>query len=356
MPTVPTYAANGAVIPSKTADADMDMEENDDDDGNDGEAQAPEEAAPVGPPIPRPTNVQILDLHTFNPLVAYDGHVYSCQWAENVGTEMLFKPHDPKDNSLPGIRTLPGGVDLIAMSSARIVSQSMQVKRMSEVEAPRPSKRPQGNMKSLKIQVGNQALQTRKDKATFLQKLAEMKERRGEEDLVTIHTKARPKFKAWVQALQTKRKREREQLVKIVEKGGAEDEEVQSAQKRIEEIDAETERLNEQLESKGLHPDGKRRAKLDDARTQVGKTNRGLSVPKTNRVPIKRKRPRKVTLLKGVNSFNEALDGDSDADSDEDEGSFHGDESSDGDGNAVDTAMVGADAEGEDADAEGEDE
>lgn len=273
----------------------MDMEENDDDE--DPDPQDPEVQAALGAPVPRPTKVQILDLHTYNPLIAYDGHVYSCQWAENIGTEMLFKTHDAKDNTVPGIRTLPGGVDLVAMSTARIVPQSMQVKRMSEVEPPRPSKRPQGNMKSLKIIVGNQALPKRKEQAAFLQKLIEIKEKKGEEDLVTIHTKARPRFRIWVQALQEKRRRERDGLMKTVEKGNPEDEDVRNAQERIEEIDAEAAKLLVDLEAKGLHPDGKRKAKLGDAR-KVGRTNQGGAVPKTNRAPVKKRRPRKVTLLK----------------------------------------------------------
>lgn len=308
----------------------MDMEDNDDDENNEA-AAAEQPAAPGAQPAPRPTKVQILDLHTSNPLVAYDGHVYSCQWAENIGTEMLFKRHDPKDNTIPGIRPLPGGVDLIAMSTARIVSQSMAVKRMSEIEAPRPSKRPQGNVKSLKISVGNQALPKRKEQAAFLQRLAEIKERRGEEDRVTIHTKARPRFRAWVQTVQTKRKRERDELAKTVARGNPEDEDVQNAQARIDEIDADNAKLAVELESRGLHPDGKRKAKHDDARKR-GRTNQGGSVPKHNRVPVKKRRLRKVALLKETDNLSdgsesEAVDSESGSE-DEEEGSGDGEEGS----------------------------
>lgn len=38
-------------------------------------------------------NVQILDFHTHNPIVSYQGHLYSCTWTDMIGTNMFFTRH-----------------------------------------------------------------------------------------------------------------------------------------------------------------------------------------------------------------------------------------------------------------------
>jgi hypothetical protein len=239
--------------------------------------------------------VQILDLHSRNPIVSYDGHVYSCQWAENIGTELLFKGHDKKDDSLPGIRTLPGNVDLIAVSSARIVSQSVQLKPNPNV-VPRSRKRMHGRIRGLKIPVGTGASAKRKQQAAFLERLMDVKEKKGEEDLVTVLTKAKPGSVKWLEVLREKREKERQKLNRIIANGDPNDKEVLYAQSRLLEIDDEEERRNIGLEARGLLADGKRKAKEDDARKRV-KTNDRAAPPKTRRGPGKRK-PRKVPLNK----------------------------------------------------------
>ncbi|KAJ8128116.1 hypothetical protein O1611_g5524 [Lasiodiplodia mahajangana] len=63
--------------------------------------------------------VQILELHSENPIISYKGRVFSGQWSENTTTELLFTRHD-EENPLPVLRHLDDGVDLLAASSARI--------------------------------------------------------------------------------------------------------------------------------------------------------------------------------------------------------------------------------------------
>lgn len=45
-----------------------------------------------GPPTTTPTSdrIQVLGLHTTNPIVSYQNQIFSCSWADLIGTELLF--------------------------------------------------------------------------------------------------------------------------------------------------------------------------------------------------------------------------------------------------------------------------
>jgi len=134
----------------------------------------------------------------------------------------------------------------------------------------------------------------RKQQAAFLERLMAVKEKKGEQDLVTVLTKTRPSNAKWLEALRDKRNKERQKIKSIIKNGNPTDETVQSAQARLTELDAEEERRTANLEARGLRLDGKRKAKEDDARKRV-KTADDSAPPKTRRGP-KRGRPRKITL------------------------------------------------------------
>ncbi|KAF1925770.1 uncharacterized protein M421DRAFT_7543 [Didymella exigua CBS 183.55] len=66
---------------------------------------------------------QIIGLHTENPLVMYNGQLLSLQWASTIGTDMYFaKPDADTDSGEKPLRSLPN-VDLLAMSSAKLVAK-----------------------------------------------------------------------------------------------------------------------------------------------------------------------------------------------------------------------------------------
>ncbi|KAF2625723.1 hypothetical protein BU25DRAFT_396489 [Macroventuria anomochaeta] len=66
---------------------------------------------------------QIIGLHTENPLVMYNGQLLSLQWASTIGTDMFFaKPDTDADSEEKPLRSLPN-VDLLAMSSAKLVAK-----------------------------------------------------------------------------------------------------------------------------------------------------------------------------------------------------------------------------------------
>ncbi|TWU72400.1 hypothetical protein ED733_001389 [Metarhizium rileyi] len=66
-------------------------------------------------------DIQILDLHSPNPLFSYRGRLFQGQWAEVIGTEAILASTS-SDPGLPALRTLPGDISLLAASSSRIMT------------------------------------------------------------------------------------------------------------------------------------------------------------------------------------------------------------------------------------------
>ncbi|XP_077660261.1 TFIIIC subunit 6 family protein [Aspergillus fumigatus Af293] len=104
--------------------------------------------------------VQILGLHTTNPIVSYQNQIFSCTWADQIGTELLFtRPetgHEPDiESALPQISPLRSGST--QEPSIQTVETSANVFRKTG---------PQSNQ------------------ARFLERLMHIKRQRGETDTV----------------------------------------------------------------------------------------------------------------------------------------------------------------------------
>ncbi|KAI1112985.1 hypothetical protein F5Y14DRAFT_419229 [Nemania sp. NC0429] len=127
--------------------------------------------------------VQILELHSENPIISYKGRVYSGQWRENTTTELLLMQHD-KTSPLPVLRHLDDGVDLLAASACRIsVMEQLLRPRASNRERQRASVNlPQTVIPPVDVK----ASQERTDQRNFLADLIAIKRRKGETDDVTV--------------------------------------------------------------------------------------------------------------------------------------------------------------------------
>jgi hypothetical protein len=67
--------------------------------------------------------VQVVGLHTDNPLVMYNGQLLSCQWTSTIGTDMFFaKPDSNTSAQSQPLRSLPS-VDLLSLGSAKLVAK-----------------------------------------------------------------------------------------------------------------------------------------------------------------------------------------------------------------------------------------
>ncbi|OTB09188.1 hypothetical protein M426DRAFT_316479 [Hypoxylon sp. CI-4A] len=169
---------------------------NSDDNSDDEEGEGPRNREPKQPRAREPTDdaddhqVQILELHSDNPIISYKGRVYSGQWSENVGTEFLLTRRD-EENPLPVVRHLPGDVDLLAASSARITVKEKDLK-------PRDDGPKRQRLAHLRERIGpgssvppaeRWASRERIEQGNFLADLIALKKRKGETDDVTVVAK-----------------------------------------------------------------------------------------------------------------------------------------------------------------------
>ncbi|CAN8105891.1 unnamed protein product [Discula destructiva] len=148
--------------------------------------------------------IQILDLHSDNPIVSYKGRIFSGSWASNIGTELIFGAHDEvAERELPYLKSLPGGVDLMAASSCRILTIPADLRpkhRTAEQKPalmlpyanrrPAPDKYRQMRKETkIEIPIAWDKHGRRKPQARFLENLMAIKAKRGEHDEVTTMTR-----------------------------------------------------------------------------------------------------------------------------------------------------------------------
>ncbi|RKF74531.1 hypothetical protein GcC1_084025 [Golovinomyces cichoracearum] len=182
-------------------------------------------------------SVQILDLESNLPIIAFDGNVYACSWAENIGTELVFTPSDA-DNSirLPKLRNLKGNVDLLACCTARLVARTLKLANLQDNRHNAVKIRDKSNVL---IPVGHGASQQRKNQAHFLEKLALAKEKLGELDSVTVNAKPRLPPRKLRALFEEKREQERTELRRELDKKTKTAEEIDMIKAHLEEMDRE---------------------------------------------------------------------------------------------------------------------
>ncbi|KAL2269238.1 hypothetical protein VTJ83DRAFT_4084 [Remersonia thermophila] len=166
--------------------------------------------------------IQILDLHSKEPLVSYRNHLFRGSWCENIGTEMIFTPHDDND-PLPVLRQLPNNMDLLAASSTRInFREAVLVPKgeqevldkpflgygYTEEDIPERYRRNGG----VYIHVGGDKTGHRQPQAHFLEDLIALKRRRGETDEVTVQPLETRQNKLMVEDEEEERRRRKVRL------------------------------------------------------------------------------------------------------------------------------------------------
>lgn len=133
--------------------------------------------------------IQILGLHEQHPLVKYQNHIFRCSWADMVGTDLHFTtPEVPPD---PSYLRHDQNYDLIAANSVKLVGRRVHlvsgpgyVDREEEEAAAAAPPESTG---------GRRPMTARKftGQARFLKELMEIKQQRGETDVVPTVFSAR---------------------------------------------------------------------------------------------------------------------------------------------------------------------
>ncbi|KAK4498256.1 hypothetical protein PRZ48_010913 [Zasmidium cellare] len=173
-------------------------EENNDDDGVNDEDED-EDIQPVG-------NIQIIDLHTPNPLVKLDEHVFSCYWSTDLGTQV----HIAQAGEIPNPRRAGTVLDVVGTSQTRLIGKPAILKPREDVNQPR-----QGKTETSAIEIRDESdnehnpeaqnptpaepgtlleipqelitSKAAKEQATFLERLSSIKLKKGERDNVPFH-------------------------------------------------------------------------------------------------------------------------------------------------------------------------
>jgi hypothetical protein len=187
---------------------------------------------------PEEQKIQILNLESDNPLISYRDHTFTCRWTKNIGSELLFTPEDNTDDPLPALRHLPGGVALLASCSARLTSATATVVPVTHVTPLSLSSYEEG---PLVESVSVAASTERRNQARFLERLMGIKERRGEEDEVTVVAYKRTKFHGWIEVIRKRIEDERATLRERL--SSATPEEGEAVRRRLAELDEQERRI-----------------------------------------------------------------------------------------------------------------
>ncbi|KAL1958069.1 hypothetical protein VTO42DRAFT_5109 [Malbranchea cinnamomea] len=129
----------------------------------------------VDPGLVPQDRIQIMELHTDNPVVSYQNQIFTCSWVDLLGSELIFSfPGELPD--IPKLRA-EKDFDLISASQVKLMGQRANIISASGKDkswmrhAP-----PQHPALDLGLPPTNQG--------KFLQRLMEVKRRKGETDMV----------------------------------------------------------------------------------------------------------------------------------------------------------------------------
>jgi hypothetical protein len=246
--------------------------------------------------------IQILDLHTDNPLVLRDGHLFSCQWAANIGTELLFTEHNP-NNEIPVLRNLPGDVDLLAASSLRLTSKHLHVEKKAhaEVGGAKQIRSHQSYDPRIRIPISSSTGESRKSQARFLEQVMMVKKARGEEDQVSVVVQQRLPNRGWTAELNAKRQKDRSQLQKTIQRS-RDPAVAQKAKEMLLQMDKDDEKNAEAL-SAAKAKDGQ---SLPSGRTQKRRQEYPPELSSTKRIKFTRELATKEVGTPGTTGEVEA--------------------------------------------------
>jgi len=145
--------------------------------------------------------IQILDLHTDNPLISYQKQLYSCTWTSTIGTDLLLASSNTTV-SLPILKRTPtvnilaaSGIKLIGRPVRPIPKEEERLKRerimatltssLSDTATQRTEVIHESKPVTIPVDAGSSI--GRQNQARFLERLIAIKAAKGEKDNVTVY-------------------------------------------------------------------------------------------------------------------------------------------------------------------------
>lgn len=143
--------------------------------------------------------IQILDFHAPNPLISYQGRMYSCSWSTTLGTDLLFlsPPSAPPFFAATRIKLSARPVRLIqSHKSSELILEKGPVNTVDYTTKDISEVTPvsQG---ITKIKLEKHPTVLRRNQAQFLERIMAVKAARGDKDQVTINAKKRYMGTGW---------------------------------------------------------------------------------------------------------------------------------------------------------------
>ncbi|KAH7075211.1 hypothetical protein FB567DRAFT_452970 [Paraphoma chrysanthemicola] len=143
--------------------------------------------------------LQIIGLHTTNPLVMYNGQLLSCHWTSTIGTDMFFtKPETEVGDLGEPLRSLPS-VDLLSLGTAKLVAKVGRLRPRDDLfddegdtqPAPQASGAAEPHTSGAGPAQSASDIQATENgsgtaSSTFLARLNEVKARRGEKSQLVV--------------------------------------------------------------------------------------------------------------------------------------------------------------------------
>ncbi|KAI9893344.1 MAG: hypothetical protein M1814_000474 [Vezdaea aestivalis] len=151
-------------------------------------------------------SIQILDLHTKEPILSHDSHVYRLEWADDISSNLLFAPTHPQPTLLTTTtpRLLATPVTMVPKPMDRPSRKGKKAATGlnttdhdpdSATTSPPPDDTLDSdtleNGRPTKIPLGPGVSYARRKQAHFLESLMAIKRQNNEEDEVTVYARRR---------------------------------------------------------------------------------------------------------------------------------------------------------------------
>ncbi|KAG8532476.1 uncharacterized protein KY384_002353 [Bacidia gigantensis] len=156
----------------------------------------------------RANQIQILDLHTTNPMISYQNQLYTCSWGTALGTDIILAPKYPSPET-PITRPLadahdPTRPEATVLATTNIRLSGRPIEAIPRPEAPsaptplptslpastislphQPTLPPANHTSTVKhLDPGPNASKARTNQAAFLERIMKSKQGKGETDRV----------------------------------------------------------------------------------------------------------------------------------------------------------------------------
>ncbi|KAJ5169305.1 Transcription factor TFIIIC tau55-like protein [Penicillium coprophilum] len=139
--------------------------------------------------------IQILDLHTTNPIISYYNQMFSCSWADQIGTELVFASPETEtdtENHFPPSLHRGPSYELVAANSVKILGRKAHLAPSAGptiaqgfTEGPNAGPDPESASSQGADHLGVPRRPTgQSHQAQFLHRLQQIKNAKGEGDTV----------------------------------------------------------------------------------------------------------------------------------------------------------------------------